>query len=582
MLVLLQAVIVLRFSSSSRTIGSILPTAPVHLIRGATIPRDQLYLAAIVLALACGFAAVFRYTRFGIATRAAAENEKGAVLLGLSPERLGGTNWMISTLLAATLGIIATPVIQTLDPSTLPLLVVPALGAALIGGLTGLVATVVAGFAIGMAESWLQLITAKSWFPHAHHAPLPGVPQALPFVIVVIVLVMKGRRLPERGSATALKLPALPYPTAVRTKAATVCMIVLVGLFFLAGPWRASITASTIGMLVCLSSVVITGLVGQISLMQMTIAGVSAFGLTKVATEWGVPFPLGLILAAILATVVGIIVSMPAQRVRGVNLGIVTLAAAVAMEQLVFNNTSVNNNQLSHVGPPRLFGATFGPNTNSFLHNLPNPFFGLFCLVVGLALTLAVVNLRRSPTGQRMISVRSNERAAAAAGIDIARTKLLAFGIAAFIAGVAGSLSAYRFGSVGGGTYGSLASLSFFAFAVLGGITSTTGAISGGLIVSGGILATVLTNLVGVSPLYTTLIAGVGMTVAAVKNPEGIAGETLRQGRWLLRQFARRRQPGPEPLPAAQPLQAAALGADAAAAPLNGDTRLGSVSRPSA
>jgi branched-chain amino acid transport system permease protein len=274
--------------------------------------------------------------------------------------------------------------------------------------------------------------------------------------------------------------------------------------------------------------------------------------------------------------------SIPAQRVRGVNLAIVTLAAAVAMEQLVFNNTSVNNNQLAHVGPPRLFGATFGPNTKSFLHNLPNPFFGFFCLVVALALTLAVINLRRSPTGQRMISVRSNERAAAAAGINIARTKLLAFGIAAFIAGVAGSLSAYRFGSVGGGTYGSLASVTFFAFAVLGGITSTTGAISGGLIVSGGILATVLTNLVGVSPLYTTLVAGVGMTVAAVKNPEGVAGETLRQGRWMLHQYARLRQPKTEPVLPAEPLRPVALSADAAAGPVNGDTRLGSVSRPSA
>ena len=82
---------------------------------------------------------------------------------------------------------------------------------------------------------------------------------------------------------------------------------------------------------ICLSVVITTGYVGQISLAQNALAGVSAFMLTHIAQSLGIGFPFGLILAALCAVVIGVVIGLPAVRVRGVNLAVTTLATAAAM-----------------------------------------------------------------------------------------------------------------------------------------------------------------------------------------------------------------------------------------------------------
>jgi branched-chain amino acid transport system permease protein len=146
------------------------------------------------------------------------------------------------------------------------------------------------------------------------------------------------------------------------------------------------------------------------------------------------------------------------------------------------------------------------------------------CLVVVVLLVLGVVNIRRSRVGRHMLAVRSNERAAAAAGVSVSRTKILAFGVSAFIAGIGGALSGYRFGSVTSDYFGAVPSMLFLAFAYLGGISTVSGAIVGGMIVSGGISTLILTSWLHVSAQYTLLLAGIGLITMAIFNPQGIAG----------------------------------------------------------
>ena len=168
----------------------------------------------------------------------------------------------------------------------------------------------------------------------------------------------------------------------------------------------------------------------------------------------------------------------------------------------------------------------FGPNQLSTFGDgkLPNPFFGVFCLVVVVVLALVVVNVRRSVTGRQMLAVRSNERAAAAVGINVSGTKMLAFGLAAFVAGLGGALSGYNFGSVTALTFGSIASMTILAFAYLGGISSVTGAVIGGCIVTGGIVFTGLEEWFHVDQKYSLYVGGLGLIITAILNPEGIAG----------------------------------------------------------
>ena len=122
------------------------------------------------------------------------------------------------------------------------------------------------------------------------------------------------------------------------------------------------------------------------------------------------------------------------------------------------------------------------------------------------------------------LATRSNERAAAAAGVNVSATKLLAFGTAAFVAGIAGALSSYRFGTVNPEYFGGLQSLTFFAFAYLGGISGVSGAVAAGFLVPGGIMFTMLDSVFGIPGEFAPILGGIGLILTAILNPEGIAG----------------------------------------------------------
>jgi branched-chain amino acid transport system permease protein len=550
LLLVLQAVVVLRYGAQTLPVKPLFKKLPVHLL-GVAFASDQLILAGLVVAATAVLWALFRFTRFGLATRAAAEDEKGAVLIGLEPERLAAANWVLSAVLAAGFGILAATVNASLDPSTITLLIIPALGAALVGGLSSFGVTVGAAFAISCAQGVLQFLAAtKSWFPKAGGAPLPGLKEALPLLVILVVLFVRGDRLPTRGALSVGRLPLAPTPTGIMGKAVVGAAVGITGLLVVGPDWRLAAINTLVGIVICLSLVVLTGFVGQISLAQMAFAGIGGFAVSKLATSIGIGFPIGPLVGALAATVIGLIAAVPALRVRGVNLAIVTLAAAAAVENLVFKNPALSRSG-APVPSPSLFGFKFGPNDATSLSDgkLPSPLFGIFCLAVVIVLAVLVANLRRSVTGRQMLAVRTNERAAAGAGISVARAKLLAFALSSFIAGLAGALSAYRFGSVSAATFGSFTSIAFLAFAYLGGISSVAGAVVGGMLVAGGIGFTALHQWTGIDPALTNLLGGLGLILTAILHPEGVAGGLIQMRR--LATSLARRLVGPAQMPVA-------------------------------
>ena len=128
---------------------------------------------------------------------------------------------------------------------------------------------------------------------------------------------------------------------------------------------------------------------------------------------------------------------------------------------------------------------------------------GFLFLVVVIALCLLVAQIRRSVLGQQMLAVRANERAAAAAGINVARVKITAYAISSFIAGTAGWMYAYNFGSVSAARFGILIALGFVAFAYIGGITMVSGAVIGGLVATEGFVPYFFQELLGISGNWT-------------------------------------------------------------------------------
>ncbi|MPQ97432.1 branched-chain amino acid ABC transporter permease [Modestobacter sp. I12A-02628] len=556
-MLLLQAIVVLRYSSQARTAPSVLPESTSTSIQllGAAVPVDRLVLAGIAVLMTALLWALYRFTHFGIATRAAEQNERAAALSGIATSRLALYNWMLSAFVAGLLGILFSPITQ-LVPDGLTFLVVPALSAALLGGFSSFWITTLAAFGIGMAQSLITYFSTLDWYPTVDGRAIPGLAAGLPFVLIFAVMLWRGDRIPAR-LGTVMRLPAAPRPQHPVATGLVLGTIALVGVVFAPPEWRQALILSLIGTVACLSLVVATGFLGQVSLVQSALAGVAAFLLSGLTAGWGVPFPIGPLVAIAGACLVGVLAGLPALRVRDVNFAIITLAAAVALEQVVFNNPLVGGGLTpAAVPPPTLGSLDLGPAGSFPLGDgrQPSPVFGLLCLLVVALVASAVVWLRRSPLGLRMLAIRNNERAAAAAGLDVVRTKLVGFAIAAAIAGVAGVMLGYSAGVVSLSTVGTLQAVGVLATAYIGGIGSVGGAIMGGLLTADAVMFQLLTTAFGVPTTYYQLLAGLALVLSVLGNPDG-AAVVLTRARHrvtgLVRGLARGSTPSPAPVLAA-------------------------------
>ncbi len=476
LLLTLQAIIILRFGGDTQTAPTVLSESPVSVF-GVPVPVNRFILTGLIAVATVLLAVVYRKTRFGIATRAAQENEEAARLTGLSPNRLSMVNTVMAFVLAGAVGIFAAPIAQ-LDPLVIAFSVIPALAAALIAGFTSFSVAAIAGLGMGIVQSLVIWLEAKSWFPSTGDGPLPGVADVFFFGVIVVVLFLRGAKLPERGAAVERRLPRVRTPSRPLLVAMVLAGVTAVALVAFPFDYRQALTNSLIGALMCLSFVVLTGFIGQMSLLQSALAGVTALVVAKLAHSSGIGFPIAPLLGVLASLAVGLLSALSALRVRGVSLAIVTMAAALAIESFWFENTSFGINA-SHdkVADPSLFGVGLGTHSDLLgTTTQPSPVFGFMCLAVLVAGALTVIAVRRGELGRRMLAVRSNERAAAAAGISVRETKLAAYAISSVLAGTAGALYAYDYGSVSEPRFAVPIALSLVAFSYLGGITSVASA----------------------------------------------------------------------------------------------------------
>jgi branched-chain amino acid transport system permease protein len=524
-LLVAQASMLLAFGTSQKPQPSILPSDTVEVL-GTDVPVDRFILAGVVIAVAIGLAVLYRFSRFGLATRAASENELSALLSGLSANELSMVNTLLASVVAGAVGVLAASITQ-LDAVSLPLQVVPALAAALLARLTSFSIACAAGLGIGIINSLIDYVSTKSWFPTDQGVPLPGVKELIAFLIIITAMFLRGAALPSRGELIERRLPDVPRPQRLALPAVTLTVVCAVALVVLPFDFRQALINSMIGTVMALSLVVITGFVGQISVVQLALAGVAGFTVSHLGVDAGIGFPLAPILGAGAAVLLGELTAVSALRVRGVALAVVTLGAAVAIVQFGFINSTWGGGATgSPVPEPHLLGLDLGPQSafRGLDGNLPSPVFGWVVLAVTVALCLLVASIRRGNLGQRMLAVRSNERAAAAAAVDVRNVKLIAFGISAFIAGVAGTLYAYNFGSVSASRFDAITALGLIAFAYAGGITLVSGAVFAGVISTEALMPHALDKWLGISGNWFLLFGGVLLIFTLIQHPEGVAG----------------------------------------------------------
>ena len=323
------------------------------------------------------------------------------------------------------------------------------------------------------------------------------------------------------SSVDSALLPRDAVDRAVRT--------VLVGAFVLAGvtaptlldhQQRSLLTAALAWSTAALSLVVLTGMVGQFSLAQAAFMGVGAFSAAHLVSQAHVPFMLAVPLGGAAAVPVGMIAAVPALRVGGVLLGVVTLGFGSALSSLFFQ-APVNGGDL---------GGTALPRPSVLADDVHYCWFELAVL---LALCGFVSLMRTRRTGRVLAAVRESEAAALVSGVDVVRTKVGAFALSAFIAGVAGVLYSGVSGVASAQSYDAFASIALLTVAVIGGIGSCAGAVIAGLLKTVAPYLITRLPLLSAAPDLVGVVFGAGLIVQLLLTPHGIAEGLLAAERAL-------------------------------------------------
>jgi branched-chain amino acid transport system permease protein len=512
----LQAGISIVFGVHTKTATPVLPTSSI-VVGSVAFGQDRIWLLGIAISLSFALWAVFRFTRFGKLTRAIAENEKGAMILGYSTDVVAAASWALACVLATLGGILIAP-ITSLDPTTYTLFVIPALAAALVARFSSFGIVTLAGCAIGVLGSLVTGGVIRVW-PSV--IPPQGVVDSVPFLVIVVALALGGR-LPARGSLTEGRLPYAPRRRRRSWAFTYVSLVFWLGIAIVATAllqgdrsYQSAIATGLIFALLGFSIVLVTGLVGQISLAQLAFAGLGAFCAAKLGTGVGLSFLPTIILSALIAGVIGLLVGLPALRLRGLQLAIMTLGAAVCIQSVVFQNARWGGGVAGLTVPiPSIFGWSLDSQTH------PTRFVVVVVVIIAIVY-IAVSTLWAGTFGRKMNSVRENERAALSAGINVRFIKLSGFTIGAIIAGLAGGLYGYQNQALAFDAFSPIQSISFFALVYIAGVGYLGGT---GVFVTfaatGGVVW-VFINHVGINPGWQGLVAGVALILTPLLDPDG-------------------------------------------------------------
>lgn len=227
--------------------------------------------------------------------------------------------------------------------------------------------------------------------------------------------------------------------------------------------------------LVALGFNVIIGYLGQLAFVSAAFFGVGAYAAGLAMMRLGMPMPAAIVAGALAGAAVGGLVGLPALRVRGHYLAIITLAVGELLRWVYVHADAVTYGPGGFTLPrPEIFGFVLGERAKYYLF--------LFCVALGVSMTSLLLRSRR---GRAFAAVRNSEQAAASLGIDVRRTKVLAFAWGGFVVGLGGALFAVLNGRVSPESFGLAQVLFHFAIVMIGGLASVAGSILGAILLTG-------------------------------------------------------------------------------------------------
>jgi len=482
---------------------------PIRIFSTA-VTWHQLITILVAIFVALGLRTLLYRTRIGVAMRASVDDRALATLNGARPARVAMLAWAIGAVLAAIGGILIAPD-SGLSAATLSLLIVNAYAAAIFGRLRSLPLTFVGAIVLGLADGYLAGYTPNSIY-------LAGLRLAAPAILLFLVLlVIPNPRLRGRVR-TREYFPAPSWRAAWTFAAITVIFGVVLASTLSNADATIYVNIFPIAIF-ALTLVPLTGFAGQISLCQLSFAAIGAV----VWAQWGTHGnPLVMVAAALVAAAVGALIALPALRLSGIYLALATAGFAVALDNWiwtippikVFGLFTLNLFETGQTSAAalKMFGYTFDTADREMI---------LLSVVLAL-MTLAVVWIRRSSFGRRLLAMKDSEAACATLGMRLIGTKTAIFAISAGMAGLGGALYASVLQSIVDDRFSFITGLPIFTLAVIGGIAFVGTGLFSGISLGGGLpllgtLGAFWTNLSGVLPG----LAGIGLG----RNPNGALAE---------------------------------------------------------
>jgi branched-chain amino acid transport system permease protein len=492
---------------------------------GAPFNGDQVALVVTTVVLLTALGIFLRRSRLGTAIRGAAENAPRVEQLGVSTGVLSSTTWTLVAVLSAIGAILATTAQggtlaaapNTADAGYGALMV--ALTAAVIARMESLPVAFAAALGLTAFEQGL------SWSFNNDSAIL----DVVRFALVLLVLLVQPTRRSRTDAAAASNwagseeiraIPSVLAPLpAVQTglrRARWVGAAVLLAYPFVVSPGQLSRgTTFVIYAIVGVSIVMLTGWAGQVSLGQFAFVAVGALAGGWVIGELHLPFGVALVVGAAASALVAVVVGLPALRLQGLYLAVTTLALATMTASLFRSNLFLEPHLPSHVGRPQLFGLDMNTDLRAYYY---------LCIAATVAAVYTASRLRRTRTARLLIAMRDNERMAQAYGINLVRTRLIAFALSGGMAGFAGVLYGVQQRSVTADAYGPQLSVTMFLMAVLGGLGSVYAVLAGAVYfaiagtVFSGVLGTLLSSGIGVLVIMLFFPAGLGAMAYSVRD----------------------------------------------------------------
>lgn len=503
--------------------GGQLKAAPSFFGRSGWHLTSKVFISwheTITVLLGAGLAVFLRLllyrTRVGIAMRAVVDNRDLVGMNGARPAWLGTFSWALGAGTAALAGVLIAPILNNLSVLPLTFLVIYAYGAAMLGRLRNLPLTFLGGLILGLGYSYLVGYLPQGGFFDS--TPIQGLRQSLPVVMLFIVLLAMKQDTIEGGRSRPWRQSVDVPPFARSLVAGGILVLgVAVAVQFLNASDIVNVGVGLATAVIVLSLVPLAGWGGQVSLCQMTFAGLGAFAMARV----GGGSLLGLLAAMALAGAVGAVIALPALRLRGLYLALATLAFAVAMDNMFFpTSVAFTYNGSVHIGRPGFLG----------LHMQSDASFAVFLAVVFALLSIGLLVLRRGPFGRLLLAMKDSEAACATLGLSLTTTKLAVFSLSAAIAGLGGALLGAMTTQAGTIDFASEQNFPILLLAVIGGMATTSGALLGGLPYA--LVGSKLQALVpGIPNLQfgITGLAGIGVTM----NPDGLVPWISRRARAL-------------------------------------------------